>query len=465
MMSPDLLVVGAGPAGMSAAIVARRFGLVTMVIDDQPAPGGQIWRSVETAAARDTILGPTFSEGREVADQFRAAGGAYVTGAQLWRLDPDLRTYFTAAGQARVVTPKAVILATGAQERPTPFPGWTLPGVLTVGAGQILLKNAGQIPAGKLVIAGSGPLPLLYATQLLRAGGTIAGYLDTTPRGQWKQALRLLPGATRAWKDLAKGAAWWLRLHASASVHYYSGVHDLRALGEEQVRGVSFHTRDGSLETIETDTLLVHEGVIPSVHVPMSVGCSMRWDEAQECFAPQLDMWGESSISMLFVAGDGAGIAGAKAAVLRGRLAAIRVASRIGQLTAAEEDTSSRSTFAALQRELAIRPFLDALYRPRADVFAPADETLVCRCEEVQASQIRALAAHGAGPNQIKSATRAGMGPCQGRQCGYTVMRLLSAVQQRHPAEIGYLHIRSPLKPITLNELATMEENPQRASD
>jgi len=208
MTRTDLLVVGAGPAGMAAAITARRFGLNVMVVDEQQAPGGQIWRSVELTARRDKVLGSAYSEGRDVAEKFRVSGVQYRPNTQLWRLEPGFRAFISRDRQAEIVEAAAVILATGAQERPVPFPGWTLPGVLTVGAAQILLKSAGQVPSKPVWIAGTGPLPLLYAVQLLRAGGQIAGYLDTAPPGQWKNALRHLPRALLAWPDLLKGLAW-----------------------------------------------------------------------------------------------------------------------------------------------------------------------------------------------------------------------------------------------------------------
>src|SRR6186713_166765 len=187
---------------MAAAVAARRHGLEVGMVDDQPAPGGQIWRSVEMAGRRDDILGPSYAEGRAVAEAFRVSGVIYEPGTQLWQIEPGFRAFVSRNRRASIIEAKTVILATGAQERPIPFPGWTLPGVLTVGAAQILLKNAGQIPTGPLWIAGSGPLPLLYCVQLLRAGGQLCGYLDTTPTGQWRAAIRHFPKALRAASDL-----------------------------------------------------------------------------------------------------------------------------------------------------------------------------------------------------------------------------------------------------------------------
>jgi NADPH-dependent 2,4-dienoyl-CoA reductase/sulfur reductase-like enzyme len=374
-----------------------------------------------------------------------------------WQIEPGFRACVSVDRQAQVIEARAMILATGAQERPVPFPGWTLPGVLTVGAAQILLKNAGQIPARPVWIAGSGPLPLLYAAQLLKAGGQIAGYLDTTPVGQWTAALPHLPGALRAWSDLAKGLEWTATLRRSKTP-VIKGVVEIEALGEERVESLRYRTKGGVVAPVEADTLLVHEGVVPSLHAALSLDCEVAWSSAQECYAPIVDSWGESSQTDLFIAGDGAGIAGAKAALLRGELAALRIAAKLGRISAGAAAVAARPIRRKLDRELAVRPFLDAMFRPRPQIFAPANETIVCRCEEVTAGEIRTLAAIGRpGPNQIKAATRAGMGPCQGRQCGYTVTRILGAEQNRSPSEVGFFHIRPPLKPVTLGELASLD--------
>ena len=168
----------------------------------------------------------------------------------------------------------------------------------------------------------------------------------------------------------------------------------------------------------------------------------------------------------LFIAGDGAGIAGAKAAQLRGELAALRIALKLGRISEDEAEAAAQPIRRKHNRELAVRPFLDALFKPREQIFAPADETIVCRCEEITAGAIRALAKIGLpGPNQIKAATRAGMGPCQGRQCGYTVTHVLSAAQNRLPSEVGFFHIRPPLKPVTIGELASFDKPITAESD
>jgi NADPH-dependent 2,4-dienoyl-CoA reductase/sulfur reductase-like enzyme len=456
MSRVDLLVAGAGPAGMAAAVVARRYGLSVMVIDEQPTPGGQIWRSIEQDDSRDAILGPAYVDGRVAAAAFRQSGSCYRPGAKLWQVEGGFRAFLSEGREASVVFADNILLATGAQERPVPFPGWTLPGVLTVGAAQILLKSAGEVPDAPVWIAGTGPLPLLYAIQLLKAGGEIAGFLDTTPRGQWAAALRHLPHALLAASDLIKGIGWTARLRLSKAP-VITGVVEVEAVGQDRLEQVRYRLAPGNAVTVPASVLLVHEGVVPSIHPALSLDCKMAWNASQDCFSPVLDEWGESSRARVFVAGDAAGIGGARVAQLSGELVALRVVERHGAITADASLAAATLIRRKLRKELAARPFLDAMFRPRASVFSPIDDTIVCRCEGISAGEIRRLACSSKmGPNQIKAATRTGMGPCQGRQCGYTLTRLVSEVQGRSPEDVGYLHIRPPLKPVTLGELASL---------
>ncbi len=269
MSSVDLLIVGAGPAGMAAAVAARRFGL-----DVRRGRRSAGARRPDLALGRDrgcrrraaTILGEAYQSGLPFAEAFRASGARYEPGAQLWQIEPGFRAFVSRDRKARTIEAKAVVLATGAQERPVPFPGWTLPGVLTVGAAQILLKSSGQIPDKPVWVAGSGPLPLLYLTQLLRAGGKIAGYLDTTPPGRMRAALPHLPKALRAAGDLLKGLAWTMALKTSGIPDHQACRRHRGDRRREQIEAIRYRTAEGREQTVPADILLVHEGVVPSIH-------------------------------------------------------------------------------------------------------------------------------------------------------------------------------------------------------
>jgi NADPH-dependent 2,4-dienoyl-CoA reductase/sulfur reductase-like enzyme len=462
----DLLIVGAGPAGMQAAVTARRHGLDVLVVDEQPSPGGQIWRNVEAVSGtpRAAILGSSYAGGGAAIARFRGSGAAYEPRTQVWQIEPGgtagpASAYMTRDGAAARAEARCLLLATGAQERPVPFPGWTLPGVMTVGAAQILLKSSGQIPDGPAWIAGNGPLPLLYATQLLKAGGRLAGFLDTTPSARRAAASRGFLGAVFAAPgDIAKGISWIATLRR-AGVTIVRGATGVEALGGEVLEKLCYRDAAGTETIVPASVLLVHEGIVPTIHPTLAVGCAHRWNAPQACFAPELDEWGETSQPGIFVAGDGAGIGGGAAAGPRGAIAALAIAARLGRLSAAEAEVAARSERVALRRALASRPFLDALYSPRPEILVPEDRTLVCRCEEITAAEVRAQVAYGRpGPNQVKAFTRAGMGPCQGRQCAYTVAHILADAERRAVPDLGLYRARPPLKPITIGELAALDE-------
>ena len=455
----ELLIVGAGPAGLSAAIAARRHGLEVLVVDDQPTPGGQIWRNVEAVAdtPRAAILGRAYVEGLDTVGRFRASGALYEPGTQVWQVEPGPRAFMTRCGAASSVEARCMLLATGAQERPAPFPGWTLPGVMTVGAAQIMLKTSGQIPTDPVWIAGNGPLAFLYAAQLVQAGGQVAGYLDTTPAVRTADtAPHLAAAILGAPGDLLKGIGWITALRRRVS--YVRHVTQLEALGVNRLERLRYVTARGGTATVDTRLLLVHEGIVPTIHQTLSLGCRHGWNADQDSFAPLLDPWGETSERGVFVAGDGAGIGGATAARLQGEIAALRIAATVGRLTDDDADVAARPLRSRLRRALAPRPFLDSLYRPRPGIFVPSDDTLACRCEEVSVACIRAQTAAGRpGPNQVKAFTRAGMGPCQGRQCNYTVARVLAAAEGRSVPDVGIYRVRPPFRPVTLDELAALD--------
>ncbi|MGN7870842.1 NAD(P)/FAD-dependent oxidoreductase [Paracoccus sp. 22332] len=451
----DILIVGAGPAGMAAAVQMAELGLAPLVIDEQTTPGGQIWRAGEGARS-DAVrqaLGPDYAQGADRIARFRASGVDYMPGTRLWHLEPGFQVFMSQGNAAFSRRYRAVLLATGAQERPVPIPGWTLPGVMTVGAAQILLKTSAQIPDEPVWIAGSGPLPLLYMRQLLALGGKIAGYLDTTPRGQVGRVAPHAMAAFRGRGDLIKGLKWMRQLRA-AGFPWLRGVRDLRAIGQDRVETVSYTTSDGKSHRKPASLLLLHEGVVPSIHATLAMNCDHDWSEGQGCFIPRTDDMGMTSVDGLYLAGDGAGIVGALAAEARGRIAALGIAQRLG---VGSLDQRLRETRATLAQKMASRPVIDALYPP-PDADIP-DETVICRCEELTAGEIRAAAKlHRGGPNQVKAYTRCGMGPCQGRQCGYSVNRILSEEYNQSRAETGFFRIRPPLKPVTLGELAALEE-------
>ena len=448
----DVAIIGAGPAGLAAAAVTAGAGLATLVVDENAGPGGQIYRAVTTSPVkRRDILGEDYWAGeRLVADAVRS-GAAMLDATTVWSLDRDLAIGLSRDGSARMITARRVIIATGAQERPFPIPGWTLPGVMTAGGVQTMLKASGLVPAGETVIAGTGPLLWLLASQLVRAGVAIAAILDTTPRAAYLKAAPHAAGFVLS-PLFAKGLA--LRREVAAKVRVIAGVTEIRAAGFGKLASVTY-AAGGRQETLPVDNLLLHQGVVPNVNLAMAAGCQHRWDARQLCFVPVLDADGLSSVPGIAIAGDGAGIAGAWAAEERGRLAGVAAVRALAPQASAPDGQAIRQRLA---RHEAARGFLETLFQPpRQFRVPPSDDTIVCRCEEVTAGTVREAARLGCeGPNQLKAFTRCGMGPCQGRLCGLTVTEIIAETRGLSPEVVGSYRLRPPVKPISLGELARM---------
>lgn len=452
----DLVIVGAGPAGLAAACEARQCGLGVTLLDEQRAPGGQIYRGVDAAGPQQRgVLGKDYTAGTALTAAFAASGARHVGGATVWNVGRDRRVDYVHEGRSRTVHGRQVVLASGAMERPFPIPGWTLPGVMGAGAAQILLKSAAALPTEPVVLAGCGPLLYLLAGQYLRAGIPIRAVLHTTGSEDYRRAARHLGGALRGWPDLQKGLRMLGQLHLRR-VPVYAGAHDFAIEGSESAAAIRFSHR-GRTRRIASSLVLLHQGVVPNTQLSWSLGARHRWSEDRLCWEPETDESGQIEATGIYVAGDSRGIVGARASALQGRLAALAAAARLQRARheARVHEARVHELRAALRRELQIRPFLDALYRPRQEHRVPHDAVVVCRCEEVTAAQVRHVVGLGClGPNQAKAFGRCGMGPCQGRLCGLTVSELIAEARGVPVAEVGYYRIRPPIKPVTLGELA-----------
>lgn len=452
----DIAILGAGPAGMAAAAEVAAHGATVVVLDEQARPGGQIYRNVEVASPHQkTLLGPDYVKGADLTQAFRSAQIDYRPGCTVWDVTQNGQVVFSQNEQANQLRAKHLILATGATERPVPLPGWTLPGVMTAGAAQILLKSGGLV-AHNPVLVGCGPLIYLLAAQMIAAGSPPKAIVETQSFKDMWRARAHLGGALRGWRYLLKGAALLARI-TRAGVKRYSAAHEIVLAGTNELQAVQF-TVGKKRHEIRCEQALLHMGVVPNTQMSRLLRLDHSYDHTQRCFVPKLDDFGQSSAPTISIAGDGAGIGGAQAAALSGRIAALGALQALDRITEFDRDQRAQPLMVMRRQELAARPFLDRAYPPSPEILAPADDTLICRCEEVTAGQIRQFAKLGSkGPNQAKVFGRAGMGPCQGRFCGLTMTEILAQENGQTQEETGALRIRAPLKPVTLGELVAHE--------
>lgn len=357
----DVVVVGAGPAGMAAASLCARAKLLTLLLDEQDGPGGRMYHAITETPLQDrSVLGRDYWIGEKIAGEVVASGAQYVRGATVTGLAPHFELAFSAGGVSLRVRAMRVILAVGAVERSLDFEGSRLAGVVALGRTQMQLQSTGAVPQGSSVIAGSGPFLWRAAERLLNAGARIEAVLDTTPPSNYARALRHLPGflfSPHFRESLAVRRAVRRRLAVD------TGVTQLRAETEARLARVSYRDRWGTARTLRADNLLVHQGFVPDVALAKAAGVEHRWSEERRCWLPIVDREGATAVPGLYVTGDAAGIAGGQAAGWRGVISAGAV---IAQVRPDLARASEKIAHAALARFLRGRRYLDTLYRPES---------------------------------------------------------------------------------------------------
>jgi NADPH-dependent 2,4-dienoyl-CoA reductase/sulfur reductase-like enzyme len=461
-VSLDLLVIGAGPAGARAALRARSCGLSVLLVDENPGAGGQVWRPLPAAFERrgDAPPSPEARDGDALRHELRSSGVKSLFGHKVWNIGSDLRTDVIGPDGSRSWHPRALLVATGTTERVVPFPGWTLPGVIGLAAATILLKSQNMLPGRRTVVAGSGPLLLAVANGILKAGGEVAAVVDVASRGEW---LRTLPSLTGRPDLVWQGMQWQWRLRAAGVPVLYR--HAVRAV---ESAGNGFGVRIGPVDASgrpleragvervwQADAVAVGHGLVPGTDVTRLLRARHRFVRERGGWIAQADADGRTSVPGLYIAGDGAGIAGAAAAGAHGEIAALACALDLGVLDAGTHARLRAPLASQWARSARFGHAMAGLMALRAGAVAGiAADTVVCRCEDVTRAQIDAAVREGARDvNQLKAWTRCGMGPCQGRTCG-DVAGALVAAQVGGREAAGFFTGRAPLRPVSLAEVA-----------
>ena len=455
MSSHEFVIVGAGPAGLGAAEEAARLGVRVLVLDEYDRPGGQYMRQpgASLTAADTAALPAQTRRGAALANASAEAGVSFWHEAQVWGAFPERRLCLVHNGRGHSLEPKRILVASGAHERPLAFPGWTLPGVMTPGAAQSLIKGSGVLPGERLVVAGSGPFLAAVAYDALKAGVEIAGYVELqAPRWPALARMAAFPGR---WAELARYAQALL----AARVPILTGHAVTAATGSDCLEKVEVAPVDATgrplaagRRTVLADALAISYGFQPSIELTEFLGAEHRFDwrrGGRHCVTDPNT--GATTAEGVHAAGEVTGIGGAQVAECEGRIAGLSVARALGRWGHAP-----RRRLAAMQRARArhqrFADILAAMFPPSAGPAAAIDkDTLVCRCEEVTAGEVTQAVAEGAtDASAVKMWTRAGMGPCQGRMCGWTINCCIAGLTDRNGESVGFNHARIPAKPVSL---------------
>ena len=450
MAQPVVVVVGAGPAGVRATERLVAEGARPIVIDEGERAGGQIYRRPPAQLERPyrDLYGFEAKRAQAIHRTFDGLAGHIDYRPRSLAFAVEGRSvHVNTSGRIAQVAFDALVLATGATDRLIPLPGWTLPGVFTLGAAQIALKAQAATVGARPVLIGTGPLLLLLAYQYAKAGTMPAMVLDVAPFSARVGALPALlasrPGV------LAKGAYYMARLRR-LKVPVETGATPLAIHGSVRVQGVSVRLASGRTVEIACDAVGLGYGLRPETQLADLAGARLTFAGGAQQWVPETDGYGRTTVGGVYVAGDGAGILGADAAEISGRLAAIAALADAGLKQDAAE-------IAALQREhRRMRRFMAAMEQafpwPAALARATADTTLVCRCEAIRASELRRSVADldAREINRAKAFVRVGMGRCQGRYCGPAAAEILSDALGCAPEMVGRLRGQAPVKPLAI---------------
>jgi D-hydroxyproline dehydrogenase subunit alpha len=419
MMRTEILVIGAGPAGIAAATAAAGNGRRVVVVDDNVSVGGQIWR--DETAKENSLPGHGDAMKRRAVERLRASGAQVLEGRSVFDVEATgaARTLHETGSGNRVEEFhfEQLILATGARERFLPFPGWTLPGVFGAGGLQALVRGGYSVACKRVVVAGTGPLLLAVAAHLAEGGAVLSSVVEQASLAQlasfaaslWAHPAKLVQGARyrgKLWKTPYGIGCWVVEAIAGS---------DGRTLAAVRIT-------DGTRTWSEPcDVLACGYHLVPNTEIAELLGCELRGSFVQ------VDKAQRTSLPNVFCVGEPTGIAGLDAALVQGEIAGLACAGRSS--AALQRKAATERAFAnGMEKAFALRRELRSL---------PRTETIVCRCEDVTYGSMQGHT----GWTDAKLQTRCGMGPCQGRICGPAVEYLLGWKP---------VSVRQPLFPVPL---------------
>ena len=463
MKTFDLVVIGGGPAGIAAAATAAKHGLSVALIDERPTLGGQIYKRVgpgfKVKSAKE--VGKDYFLGEELINELENSSVELFLETLVGTIENSAVVIVRNGESAERLSYKKLLISPGAYDRPVAFPGWTLPGVITAGAAQSLVKTQRVNPGSRIFFAGSGPLALAFPAQLSGYGANIVGIIEAAPRPGIFKALRILFAVIGNLDLMRDAAKYQFHLISNRIPMTYRRI-IVSANGKDRVESVTHAKVDknwrvipGTEKTVEVDALCVGYGFFPSVELFRLLGCELAYEESRGGAVVKLDNWGATSVANVFGAGDGTGISGSYVAIARGRLAALKIAAELGKISETSLTALATGFQKTFKRRTKFQSAINNAYEIKSGIYALADnKTVICRCESVTLENILPVLESTVDPSVVKAYTRCGMGLCQGRNCQRQISALIAEKQNISIAEISQATPRFPTKPIRLGQIA-----------
>ena len=460
----DVVIIGAGPSGIGAADILAEYSLKVLLVDENSQIGGQIWRKpVYKPVSR--FRGPQ-PPGLKM-DLSSAVGTSknslqIITPACVLGVFPEKHLLLSTSEESlKEIRARRIIFATGAREKVHPFKGWTLPGVMTLGAAQILLKYYGVLASAKILVAGAGPLVYLLSSQILGVGGKVTTVLDRSSATAKLNAIRGMAGQL---PKIGQGLLALVRLiQNGVSIKHRMQVIEVK--GSDTLQeviaakiGPDGTIVPGSQRRYETQLLVCGNGFIPNIELPQLAGCDLTYAADKGGWIVKVDQSMETSVSGVFAAGEITGIAGSDKALIEGQLAALSILKQFGILDSTKHRIRQTALLTKRKRYQRFGAFLNRQWAIHPREWAAIDDaTIICRCEDITMGTIRKWIQEGLTTEpDLKKATRCGMGNCQGRTCMPLIYDILAAYSVTGKHDPHPPSVRTPVKPIPLGDLARL---------
>ena len=455
----DLVVLGAGPAGVAAANVASKEGAEVVIIDENSSAGGQIYRAPPNEfQPQNSFKSDEFREGEKQRNILKNSNVKALFKHRVWSVSSDLVVSTVGPNGLSSWHARSLIIANGALERIIPFPGWTIPGVIGLAASTILLKSQYVLPGQSTVVAGCGPLLIAVANGIIKSGGKVSAIIDLNSKSDW---IKAFPRLLSRPDQLFKGISWFANI-MKAGIKLYGGhavtntkqVDNVLRISIAPINSAGSILDSKNQKIVEGDCLAIGHGLFPSTEITRLLKAKHIYDPLKGGWVPLIDDDFRSSIPGVYIAGDATGISGAFSAVQKGRIAGMAAVRDLNVMSSQKYKAKIKSELIILKKNENFGKAAVRLMKFRPELIQTiTSETIVCRCEDVFRSEIDEAIESGARDlNQLKAWTRCGMGPCQGRTCSEAIEAILaSKVGSRELA--GQWTGRTPLRPVPIEQI------------
>ncbi len=448
----DVIVIGAGPSGVSSAINCAKKGLKVLIVDLNSNTGGQIYRAPPKTYKNVSKKLEENEIQKNLSDEIKKYKIETAYNHTVWQVSPGFKVNAFNDTSTIEWQSKSLIIATGTYEKIIPFEGWTIPGIIGLAACTVILKAHHFIPSKKIILAGNGPLLMLVAYYIIKFGGKIDAIVDTSSKIDWiKSTLSLMTNP----KNFRDGIKWVFKILLNRIPIYSNSTIEKAIEVDRGIKVILRNLKTGKTKNIISETIAIGHGLIPSTDITRLLRADHIYDEQKGGWIAKVDRFLRSSVSGVYLAGDGAGISGALAASDKGLLASSALLFDKKIITRNEFDHDTHKILKKLDKyDIFAKAISKLNSTPKKLIENIENGTVICRCEDITKAEILRAVDQGARDiNQIKSWTRLGMGPCQGRTCQYSTSKIVAEYLNCEIDDLGYLAGRSPIRPVPLDRV------------